>query len=119
MSWNNDPPEYAKLPASVDGGLSSAPPRKALQCHLPNGRQVRVRIWDAEAQAHGVGGGDPESFFDLWIGSRKVRAEQQWKPRGFTEEPWISAIVVKAGQLIVCTRPTEDAKTTCGKPSLR
>lgn len=72
MSWNDDPPQYAKLPASVDGGLSSTPPTKEQTCRLPSGRIVRMRTWGPERQDHGVGGGDPQSYFDLWIGSRQV-----------------------------------------------
>jgi hypothetical protein len=116
MSWNYEPPQYAKLPAGVDGGLSAAPPSKAQTCRLPGGRAIKVRKWDPEPQAHGFGGGDPQSYFDLWIGSRRVRFKRQWKPRGFTDEPWISAVVVKGDQLITCTRPTEDGVTSCGAP---
>lgn len=116
MSWNDDPPQYAKLPASIDGGLSAAKPSKSARCRLPSRRQVKVRMWDAEAQSRGFGGGDPESFFDIWVGSRKVLSKQQWKPRAFDADPWTSAVVVRGRQLILCTRPSEDAVTTCGKP---
>lgn len=119
MSWNDDPPQYVKLPATLDAGLSTAPASKQQKCRLPSGRAVRVRYWSAEAQAHGVGGGDPESFYDLWVGSRKVRSKQQWKPRGFINESWTSAVIVRGHQLITCTRPKEDAHTTCSRPELQ
>lgn len=117
MSWNDDPPRYAKLPVSVDGGLSTAPPSKHQTCSLPSGRVVKVRMYGPEPQANGFGGGSPQSYFDLWVGSRKVRSKQQWKPRAFVTEPWISAVILKGDRLIVCSRPDtdddEDAPITC------
>jgi hypothetical protein len=118
MSWNDDPPQYAKLPRDIDAGLSAAPPSKHQSCQLPSGRTVRVRIGGPPPQAHGVGGGSPQSYFDLWVGKRRVQTKQQWKPHAAFEgqEPWVSAVVVKGRSLLTCTRPGDEEETTCGRP---
>ena len=114
MSWNGDPPTYAQLPPSLDSGLSQRPSSKIHTCRLPSGRVIHVRIFSPTPQARGLGGGDPPSYFNLKIGARQVRTKVQWKPQSFGSAPWISGIIVSVKQLTICTRPKDDAETTCG-----
>ena len=113
MGWNNDPPHYATLPVSVDGGLSSEPPSTDRTCRLPDGREITVTISQDDTLNQGLGGGDPAGYFTLVIGGKPVLTKQQWKPRGFTESTWISGVVVIGGTPFLCLRPSQDAATKC------
>jgi hypothetical protein len=108
LAWNGDPPSYQKLPASEDDGLSSAPPTPHTDCTLASGRRIRIRIGDKQAFPYGQGGGDPPSFFSLWIDGRVVLSRREWKPGYGAVSPWTAGVVIRGDRLIFCRGTRDD-----------
>jgi len=102
-AWNEDPPAYRHLPASLDGGLSAARPSRREECTMANGWAIRVRSGEKQAYAYGMGGGDPPAFFSLWIARHKVLSRKEWKPGyGDDTNPWTIAVVIRPDRLTSC-----------------
>src|SRR5690348_15760278 len=78
-SYNDERPVYRRLPAEADGGLSAQTGSDRTDCRLPDGKTVRLRTGREQAFAYGAGGGDPPSFFSLWIDRRKALSRLVWR----------------------------------------
>jgi hypothetical protein len=71
--YNDDTPQYEKLPAEVDrANLSGAPGADRRDCTLSNGWTVRLRLGTDQGFGYGMGGATPPEYFSLWVNHRKV-----------------------------------------------
>ena len=101
-AWNDDSPEYRRIPETLDDGLSAVPPAHHTSCRMANGWDVRIRSGEGQAFAYGMGGADPPAFFSLWVAHRKVLSRKEWKPGYASEHPWLVAVVIKPTELSLC-----------------
>ena len=112
--YNEDPPVYAALPATVDAGLSADKGTDRRTCTLANGWHVRLRIGSDQALPYGMGGADASEYFSLWVDRRKVISRRNWHPgyRDSFKGQHIVAIVVAPESLWTCA-----ASQDAGEPS--
>ena len=121
LSYNDDPPHYAELPATVDGRLSSLPGTDRTDCRLSHGPDIRIRSGEKQAFAHGAGGADPPAFFSLWINHRKVLSKFEWKPGyddSFNNKPWLVALAIRPQNLTFCYRNENKEAIACKQQPL-
>ncbi len=71
-AWNDDLPEFPRLPLEVDAGLSSLPVQEAKTCRLANGWEVKVKHGSDRALPYGECGARPPHWFSLWANGRKL-----------------------------------------------
>jgi hypothetical protein len=118
---NNDPPQYAILPAEADGGLSGRTGADRTDCRLPRGWDIRIRAGEKQVYPYGAGGADPPAFFSLWIDHRKILSKLVWKP-GYddasTDKPWLVGLVIRPQSLTFCYRKPDDKAVRCERRRL-
>jgi hypothetical protein len=65
------------VPSAIDGGLSSVRSVAQMDCTLPNGWPLRIRIGERQVRPYGMGGADPPAFFSLWVAGRRIVSRAQ------------------------------------------
>jgi hypothetical protein len=115
--YNDDTPQYEKLPAEVDrANLSGAPGADRRDCTLSNGWTVRLRLGTDQGFPYGMGGAAPPEYFSLWVNHRKVISRRTWAEgyeQSFEDRNRIVGVLVTAGSVTICKRV--DASVVCDR----
>src|SRR5690349_17349627 len=70
----------APLPAGDKSRWTSVAPATANRCMLANGSEVVMRARQTMATAWGMGGGNREAVFSLWVDGKKVVSREEFWP---------------------------------------
>lgn len=100
---DREPLQFKNLPWELDEGLSRTPATYSTDCSTPDGREIRVRTGREQAFAYGIGYGNPDLFFSLWVDRRIVLAGITWSPGGASAvESTLRGLVITPDTLIEC-----------------
>ena len=96
---NGGPPEFEPLPQKYDEAWADVVVSKNNSCTLANGDRVELHAGAGIAYPWGMGGGDPDGFFRLWINGRKAASrEVYYHGYGSSEAPTNSLFL--AGKVV-------------------
>jgi hypothetical protein len=94
------------LPPEVAGRWSGVALALENRCRLANGDLVTVRYGRKQPRAYGQGGGDPPSFFSLWINNKKVISREDFDSER-TPYKILNSVSYSAGTISRCAYQTD------------
>jgi hypothetical protein len=95
------------LPAELAERWSGAAVAPANRCRLSNGDLVTIRYARKQPRAYGRGGGDPPSFFSLWINNKKVISREDFDSE-YTPHKILNSVSYAAGTISRCAYQTDE-----------
>ena len=111
QTLDDKPPDYKRLPATLDRALSAQPGTGRRVCKLANGWEIKLRNGIDQAFGYGMGGGAPPAFFSLWVDHHKVFSQKVWSEQDYSQSHVpIIGVVVTPKSLSVCKRKSNPAE---------